>query len=186
MEKKTVKDLMVPIGEYATVKIGSSLLDAMIALEKAQEAYTDSKYQHRAILVLDENGNIVGKIGQLRVLKALETRYDLDNDMHELKDFGFSEEYINRRRESFRLKGPILDEESLKLAAEKRVEEFMQQPTPGEFVSETCSLDVAIHRLVSGTHLSLLVTRDNRITGILKMADVFGAAYHAMRSACMK
>ncbi len=60
----------------------------------------------------------------------------------------------------------------------------MQQPTPGEFVSEDSSIDIAIHKLVSGTHLSLLVTRNDSIVGILKMADVFAAVFHEMRVAC--
>lgn len=186
MEKMTVKDLMVPIDQYATVKTGTSLLEAVLALEKAQELYTESKYQHRAILVLDDANNVVGKIGQLRVLKAVETRYDLNEELDELAQFGFSPKYLNRRKELSRLKGPILNKESLKAAAEKRVEEFMQQPTPGEFVSEDCSLDVVIHRLVAGTHLSLLVTNKDKITGIVKMADVFAAVFNEMRDAFAK
>lgn len=181
MEHYCVKDLMVPISEYATVRIGTSLLDAIHVLERAQEAYSISKYQHRAILVLDEDDNVVGKIGQLRVLKAIETRYDLDNEIEELKSFNFSDEYIAHRREQSRLRGPILKGDALKNAAGKKVEEFMQQPTPGEFVSEDCSLDRAIHQLVSGTHLSLLVTRGKQISGILRIADVFAAVYHEMK-----
>lgn len=181
MEQYCVKDLMVPISEYATVRIGTSLLDAIHVLERAQDAYTISKYQHRAILVLDENDQVVGKIGQLRVLKAIETRYDLDNEIEELKSFNFSDEYITHRREQYRLQGPIIKGDALKSAAAKKVEEFMQKPTPGEFVSEKCSLDKAIHKLVAGTHLSLLVTRDKQIVGILRIADVFAAVYHEMK-----
>ena len=40
MEQTSVKDLMVPISAYATVRVGTTLLNAMIALENAQEAYT--------------------------------------------------------------------------------------------------------------------------------------------------
>lgn len=172
---------MVPISEYATVKSGTSLLDSILALEEAQEAYTDSKYQHRAILVLDEQKKVIGKIGQLRILKAVETRYDLDSDIESLSNFGFSDEYIASRREQYRLNGPILNEEYLRIAAAKRVEDFMQQPTPGEFVSEMSSIDVAIHRLVAGTHLSLLVTRNEEIVGVLRIADVFASVFHEMR-----
>jgi len=56
----------------------------------------------------------------------------------------------------------------------------MQMPTPGEFVAEDCSLDTAIHRLISGTHLSLLVTRREEIIGILRISDVFAAVFHEM------
>lgn len=181
MEHWRVKDLMVPISEYATVVVGTSLLEAMLTLERAQESYTISKYQHRAILVLDENDIVIGKVGQLRILKAIETRYDLESEIGELKNFNFSAEYIARVSEKYRLQSPILTKEALQLAAEKKVEEFMQKPTPGEFVSEDCSLDVAIHKLVAGTHLSLLVTRSKKIIGILRISDVFAAVFHEMR-----
>lgn len=182
MEKTSVKDLMVPISEYATVKVGTSLLDATLALETAQEAFTMSKYQHRAILVLDNNNMVVGKVGQLRILKAVETRYDLDSEAENLANFNFSGEYIADQQAQYRLQGPILNTESLRAAAEKKVEEFMQKPTPGEFVSEDCSLDVAIHKLVAGPHLSLLVTKDEEIVGILRISDVFAAVFHEMRT----
>jgi CBS-domain-containing membrane protein len=182
MEQKCVKDLMVPISEYAKVRVGTSLLDATLALESAQEAYTTSKYQHRAILVLDENDMVVGKVGQLRILKAVEARHDRDNEAEDLSNFRFSDEYVAKRREHYRFQGAILTKESLRAAAGKKVEEFMQKPTPGEFVSEKCSIDVAIHKLVAGTHLSLLVTREKQIVGILRIADVFAAVFHEMRA----
>ncbi len=181
MEHYRVKDLMVPISEYATVVVGTSLVDAIQSLEIAQEAFTNSKYLHRAILVLDEHKQVVGKIGQLRILKAIETRYDLGNEFMELKSFNFSDEYITHSREQYRLQGPILEKDALQNAAKKKVEEFMQKPTAGEFVSEDCSLDTAIHKLVAGTHLSLLVTRQKEIVGILRISDVFAAVYHEMK-----
>ena len=182
MERYTIKDLMVPISEYATVPMGTTLLEAINVLERAQEAYTQSKYQHRAILVLDQEGKVVGKIGQLRVLKAIETRPDLDNELEELKAFNFSDEYIHQRREQFRLKGAIIRREELQVAAAKKVEEFMQKPMPSEIVAEDASLDTAIHKLVAGTHLSLLVTSGDRVIGILRIADVFAAVYHGMKN----
>ena len=182
MEQINVKNLMVPISEYARVRIGTTLLDAIWELEKAQEAYTSSKYQHRAILVLDQNNTVVGKIGQLRILKAVETREELDNELDNLANFKFSDGYIANIREQRRLLAPILTKESLRIAAQRKVEEFMQKPTPGEYVAEDSSIDTAIHRLVAGTHLSLLVTRGNEIVGILRRADVFAAVFHEMQA----
>ena len=181
MEKCSVKDLMVPISEYATVALGTTLADAVTALEEAQEAYTASKYQHRAILVLDNNGNVVGKIGQLRVLEAIEPEYDFNDKIEEIKNYNFSEEYLAQLRDKYRSEVPILKTEQLKVIATKKVEEFMQKPRPGEFVAEDCSLDTAIHKLVAGRHLSLLVTRKEKIIGVLRMTDVFAAVFHEIR-----
>jgi CBS domain-containing protein len=185
MEKKYVKDLMIPIAEYATVTIGTSLLDATLTLKDAQDEYPENRYQNRPILVLDDQGQVVGKINQIRIIKAVETRYDLDTEIENLSNFNFSQEYIASRREDYRLRGPILNETSLRAASEKRVEDFMQKPTTGEFVSYDCSLDLAIHRLLVGSHLSLLVTRDKKIIGILRMSDVFSTVSHEMRKACL-
>jgi len=181
MENLCVKDLMVPISEYAAVRVGTTLLDAILELEQAQEAYTTSKYQHRAILVLDHDDTVIGKISQLRLLKAVETRDERESGLDILSSFHFSDEYIVSQREKKRLQQPILDQESLRKVTDKRVEEFMQKPTAGEIVSEESSMDIAIHKLVTGTHLSLLVTRKDKIVGILRIADVFAAVFHEMR-----
>ncbi len=180
MENILVKDLMVPISEYATVTIGTSLISAIKALEQAQETYTMSKYQHRAVLVLDKSGRIVGKISQLRALKAIEPETKSNSDIDQLTKFNFSDNYIAQLRDLYRSHGKIMSKDSLKEASTKKVEEFMQTPSPGEFVSENSSLDTAIHRLVAGTHLSLLVTRKEKIVGILRISDVFAAVFHKM------
>jgi CBS domain-containing protein len=180
MENHLVKDLMVPISEYATVVVGTSLIDAVKALEQAQETYTTSKYQHRAIIVLDKDGRVVGKISQLRALKAIEPDFKAHSDIEQLKGFKFSDQYITQLRDLYRFKGKVMSKDSLRQASVKKVEEFMQTPSAGEFVAEDCSLDTAIHRLVAGTHLSLLVTRDEKIVGILRISDVFAAVFHKM------
>ncbi len=180
MENILVKDLMVPISEYATVTVGTSLIAAIKALEQAQETYTMSKYLHRAVLVLDKNGRIIGKISQLRALKAIEPESKANSNIDQLKKFNFSDTYIAQLRDLYRSHGKIMSKESLREASTKKVEEFMQTPSPGEFVSEDCSLDTAIHRLIAGTHLSLLVTRKEKIVGILRISDVFAAVFHRM------
>jgi CBS-domain-containing membrane protein len=180
MENHLVKDLMVPISEYATVVVGTSLIDAVKVLEKAQETYTTSKYQHRAIIVLDKDGRIVGKISQLRALKAIEPDFKSNSEIEQLKGFNFSDNYITKLRDLYRSHGKIMSKVSLREASVKKVEEFMQTPSAGEYVAEDCSLDTAIHRLVAGTHLSLLVTREEKIVGILRISDVFAAVFHKM------
>ena len=49
-----VKELMVPLSEYATVAKGSTLFDAVLALEKAQEEFDNTKYKHRGVLILEK------------------------------------------------------------------------------------------------------------------------------------
>lgn len=177
MHKYLAKDLMVPISEYATVEIGTPLIEAVQALEKAQGMYTTSKYQHRAVLVMDKSGNVVGKITQLRALKAIEPEFDYLKEIDEIKKFKFSEDYLVELRATYRDQGKIINKKTLSAASKKKVEEFMQTHSPGEYINEDGSLDQAIHKLVSGKHFSLLVTKDDKITGILRVADVFSAVF---------
>ena len=58
----------------------------------------------------------------------------------------------------------------------------MQAHSPGEYISEDGSLDQAIHKLASGKHLSLLVSKGDKITGILRVADVFTAVFGEVTS----
>ncbi len=181
MDSHLVKDHMIPISEYATVVLGTSLADALTALEKAQEAHTSNKYQHRAILVLDNNGDVVGKIGQLRALEAIEPKYDFNEKIKEIKKYNFSEEYLADLRDRYRSEEPILKRDSLQAIAKKKVEEFMQKPKAGSFVSEDCSLDKAVHKLAAGRLQSLLVSRSGKIVGVLRLADVFAVVFHEIK-----
>jgi CBS domain-containing protein len=58
MKSYSVKDLMVPLSEYATVSEDATLYDAVLSLEEAQEKFEDrhTRYRHRAILILDDTG----------------------------------------------------------------------------------------------------------------------------------
>ena len=68
------------------------------------------------------------------------------------------------------------------IIAELKVADVMQIPTEGEFVKETDTMDIAMHRIVMGHHHMLLVTRDNEIVGILRSTDVFNALYDMLEN----
>jgi len=177
MKKITVKDLMVPLKEYATVSEDSTLYDAVTALEKAQADFDKAGeyYHHRAILVFNNINKIVGKLSQLDVLKALEPKY-LDiteaGQPGRIATSGFSASFLKSMLENHSLLDKPI-EEICKKAAILKVKDCMYIPVIGEFVKETDSLSVAIHQLVMGHHQSLLVTDDENITGILRLTDVF-------------
>jgi len=182
MKTYSVKDLMVPLSEYATVTDEATLYEAVLALEAAQEKFEDkhTRYRHRAIVILDKDGNVVGKLSQLDVLRALEPKYQKMIQGKGLHRFGFAKEFEQSILEKFKLFAKPLDEICRK-AGKKNVTEFMYTPTDGEYVSEDATLDLAIHQLVVGHHQSLLVTRDKKIVGILRLTDVFASVFHAMK-----
>jgi CBS-domain-containing membrane protein len=175
-----VRDLMVPISEYATVPIGSTLFQAVLALEKAQELYEYSRYQHRAILVMNEKNRVVGKLSQLGVLRAILSGNKKMEGIEKIGQFGFSSEFISSIREQYRLKGRHLKEICLE-PARMPVEKFMQTPSAGEHIEADASLEHAIYRLSKGPYLSLMVTQNEEIIGILRLSDVFAAIFHAMK-----
>lgn len=182
MKLITVKDLMVPLEEYATVSEEATLYDAVTALEEAQENLdrTMHKYLHRAVLVLDRNKNVVGKISQLDVLKALEPKYKEIGDTQSLSRSGFSPEFLKSMMAQQKLWTPPLRDMCSK-AAKVNVRDFMYTPTEREYVDEDVPLEEAIHMLVMGHHHSLLVTRDGKIIGILRLTDVFVAIFDLIK-----
>ena len=182
MKSYLVKDLMVPLSEYATVTEDATLYEAVLALEKAQENFEDrhTRYRHRAILILDKSGDVIGKLSQLDVLRALEPKYQKMIQGEGLHRYGFAKEFEQSILEKFGLFASPM-EDICRKAGEKNVKEFMYTPTEGEYVSEDATLGLAIHQLIIGHHQSLLVTRGKKIIGILRLTDVFAAVFHKMK-----
>lgn len=184
MKTKIVKDMMVPISEYATVSENSTLYDAIIALEDIQKKFDQTRYRHRAILVYNEDRHITGKISQLDILRALEPKYDQIGSRRGISHYGFSKKLLKTLREQFSLFDKPM-EEICKKTAKLKAKNIMYTLTEGEYVNENDSLDVAIHRMVMGHHQSLLVTKDDdikNITGILRKTDVFMEVCEAIKA----
>ena len=173
MKTRMVRDLMVPLQEYATVNEEASLYAAVLALEEAQKTFHQNRYKHRAILVLDESRRVVGKISQLDVLKGLEAGYKKMGDFKGISHTGFSTEFIKSMVDKYDLwKKPL--EEICRRSPHIKVKDIMYTPTEGEYVPMDATLDQALHQLVVGHHQSLLVTKGGReIVGILRLTDVF-------------
>jgi predicted transcriptional regulator len=180
MKTIAVKDLVVPLSEYATIPIGASLLEAVEALEKAQEDFDSTKYRHRAILVLNETGHVVGKIGQLDALRALEPKYCEMVEGQAVSRLGFSAKFIQDMCDQYDLFDKPLDD-LCKKASTLNVENCMGELTENEYISIEATLDMAIHQLVMGSHQSLVVKDGPAIVGILRLTDVFVAVFHAMK-----
>lgn len=181
MRNLSVKELMVPISEYATVPEAATLFEAVLALEKAQEQFQQNRYSHRAVLVMDSQGEVIGKLSQMDFLCALEPKDENLEQIRKFKQFGFSRKAVALQQEEYlKTSTPVLDVYSK--AAKMNVTQFMQRPTEGEYVDQNASLDMALHQLTAGSNLSLLVTRDASIVGVLRLADVFAAVYHTMKA----
>ncbi len=181
MKNFKIKDLMVPLAEYAVISEEASIFDAVSALEKAQEEFDAKRYRHRAILVKDRHGKVTGKLGQLDILRSLEPKYaGMKTDTPGMAKFGFSKDFLVSMLETYRMFDKPFDDICRK-ASQEKVAKYMHRPTDGEFIDIGASLDEAVHLMVVGCHQSLLVTRDEEIIGILRLTDVFAAVFHTMK-----
>ena len=188
MKTYTAKDLMVPLSGYATVSEDASLYEAVIALDKAQQEFNTNlkkapeefgikRHPHRAILVLDKNGDVAGKISQLDALRALEPKYAEMQERPGMQRYGFTKKFMQSMLETYHLwNSPLQD--IRKKSVEIPVSKFMYVPTEGEYVDEDATQDEVVHQLIVGHHQSLLVTKENKITGILRLSDVFEAVFY--------
>jgi len=180
MKTYKVQDLMVPLSEYATVSEDATLIEAVKELEKAQEDFDHTRYRHRAVLILDMTGKVIGKLSQLDVLKALEPKYHDMLDRRRLRSFGFTKDFMKSMLKEYQLfDSPLMD--ICRKAGAQNVKKYMYSLSKGEFIAESATLDEAVHQFVLGRHQSLLVTRDEAILGILRLTDVFAAVYHTMK-----
>lgn len=182
---KKVSQFMVPLSEYATVSEDATLYEAVLALEKAQEEFDQTRDRHRAILVYDKQKKIVGKVSQLDVLRSLEPQYKEMGVSSGYSRFGLSAAFVKSMMEHWRLWAKPLDDICQK-AGVIRVKEIMYAPTEGEYVKDEATLNEAIHQLIMGHHQSLLVTRGEEIVGILRLTDVFREVCDAIKTCEMQ
>ena len=172
MKTITVKELMVPLKEYATVPKEATLQEAILALDEAQKAFDPSKHKHRAILVLGKNKEVVGKISMFDILMALEPKYVKLEAEGVLSSSGFSPDLIKSMLEDSALWCEPL-QFVCKRAPKINVTDFMETPGEGLYVDENATLGEAIHQMIIQKHHSLLVTSGDEVVGILRLSDVF-------------
>jgi predicted transcriptional regulator len=179
-----VKDLMVPISEYSTIPEGSTLFEAVVALENAKVEHGRPVYSHWMVLIMGKNKKVIGKLSQLDILRSLAPRDKFTDKLDEMGKFGFSSHFIATMREEHRMRKASLKEfytqpETLYM----KVEDFMKSIAENEFVDENTSLDAATHMMFMKNRLSLLVTKEDRIVGVLRLSDVFSAVLNTMKEA---
>jgi CBS domain-containing protein len=176
MREKRVKEIMIPLSDYATVSEEDTLTAAVKALKKSQADKT-YRYKHRAVLVYGKEGQITGKVSMRGILKALEPKYrqfehNQDSDSIGLSRFGFNMNFLNSLVENFSLWNETL-EELAKKAAKLKVKTIMYTPSNSEYVDVDAPVAEAVHQFILGCHQSLLVIENKQVVGIIRLADIF-------------
>ena len=181
MDTKRVRDLMLPLEGYATVPSGSTLREALAALDRSQLGLDDSRQHHRAVLVLGPGRQVLGKLTHWALLKSLDPGTLDAADRRSLDRAGLPERLIDSlERNSSRLSGTL--ERMCAESARMRVDDAMGPV--GESIEEDARLIEAIHVLADTHQQSLLVTRRGEAVGVLRLSDVFEAVAEAIVGGC--
>ena len=181
--KQKVKDIMVPISDYATVPEDANLMETIRSLENQTKKFGSGPYRHRAVLVVDQKNQVIGKASQVDIMRALEPNYQrIGTDLH-LSRFGFTRDFMKAILKQYELWERSL-ETMCDLARRIKVKEVMYTPADHQKVRDDDSLFMAMHQIVMGQHQSLLVTKGHSktIIGILRATDVFNALFDAMEN----
>lgn len=180
MNSRRVEDVMVPLSEYALVSEKATLAEAVAALDESQKHVGPDRQPHRAVLVVDGHNRIVGKIGQLALLKALEPRYQHIDEDDTLARAGVSHQQLSSLREHSQFFQDNLND-LCEQAARKNVRVVMHKAD--EAIDAGATLGEAMHRLIVARVLSLLVTRKGQVIGVLRLSDLADEAMKIIRAA---
>jgi hypothetical protein len=169
---RAVGDLMVPLEEYSHVYAGTSLQEVIQVLAQAMmgPAADPSRPRDRGVLVQERDGRVIGKLSLWDVLNGLRPNFEPPLD-----PFGRVDDHLLW---SQWLRPDIIDR-----ARSIRVEDLLREASGEEAIEDTAPLDLAVHRLIRGRYLSLLVTRGGVIVGVLRLSDVFKAVNEMVSTA---
>lgn len=183
MYRKLVKELMIPVAQYPTVHQDSTMYDALVALNKANENIPENQQNYRAVLVKDDEGKIVGKIGYISFLKALEPKYQKFFDTEKLSRLSLSEGFIDSMIESYNLwmDDPL---DLCTIASNTKCTEIMNPIE--QRIEENETIAQAIHKLIMWQTLSILVSKGEEIVGIIRLSDIYDSIEHYIIHSCNK
>jgi len=181
MQPLTVRDLMVPKNEYATVTAQTTLGEAALVLQESQQLERElapGRYRDRAILVVDQKDNVIGKLSMLSVLRGLLPRYDRVagarvSSMAATR-IGSARALLDEQERTAALWSKPLDN-LIEKASRIRVSQLIRPFSEGELIDENEPLDRALQQLIIGRFQSLLVLRGGDVVGILRLTDVYEA-----------
>ena len=172
METPKVKDFMVPLDQYVCLSEEATICDAFVALEKALNRSEAQPYPHRAVIVCDKEGRVMGKLSHVALLKSLEPGYAVLGDVKKQVGLGQSAEFLKSTMDRYDLWKGSLDELCRK-AVNVKLGDIVAYPAASEVIDQNASLSNGMHQLIMGRYQSLLVTSKGDIVGILKLTDVF-------------
>ena len=179
-----VEELMLPIGECVAVNQESTVRDSIRFAQKAEDQLrrNGEVLSPRALLVLDDEDMVVGKLNHQDIVTAMEPRYRTQQGHETIAHTfaaGLSPALLKSMMERYSYWTETFDQKCQQVL-DVKVKDCMHIPKRDECVQQGASLELALHQLVIGRHQSLLVVEGDSIVGTLTLADVF----HRLRRLC--
>jgi len=160
---------MVPLDEYPIVDASASVLDAVIKLDEFRKNMEPGRQPFQAVLVTDKNGSIIGKIGQLALLKTLEPSRQVYGDEDTLEKAGVSDQILQTALDhlrSFRHEFSEMCEGAKALPVSKVMHPVREHIDIGDSIHDV------IHWMVAWQTLSVLVTEHGQPVGLVRLSDL--------------
>ena len=182
MRSLKVKDLMIPLAKCPTVSENATLREAMSVLETTRMRVDAPEFRPRFVLVHDAKYNIVGTLRQSEVLRSLEPKYSLIDNSESRTLFESDPHAAASMIEKFDLwSEPLAD--TCRKAKERRIKDIVTKPVEGEIIDEQASLAKAVHMMLIGNRLSLIVTSKKGFVGIVRLSDIFSFFSNKLKKA---
>jgi len=163
---KRVKDVMIPVDQYPSVRDNATLREAIAIIEQAQLEVQLRKSLPRILLVFDEINVLVGTVRRRDIMKGLEPKYLLSQPL----------EY---RRKLFDIEvDPNLSELSydrmirgIREQANRKVSDVMR-PIDAILDAEDHVMKAIQEMVVQNIHL-IPVLQEGELVGVVRSVDVF-------------
>lgn len=167
---KRVREIMLPLEEYAVVGEDATVLDALQALRAAQGVLPPDRQPHRAVLVRNRRGGIIGKVHYFAFLRAMLPERANLQAREALKRAGVG---ADLQESSLRmldlLAGDLVD--LCQRARSVLVRDVYSSATVS--IQESATIPDAIAEFLAHQTHSLLVRRREETVGILRLSDLF-------------
>ncbi len=168
MKEILVKDVMIPIANYVTVKPDNHLPGLLRAIEAKR--LTEEGHAHRDAIVIDDKGRFVGKVTMIDIFRALDSGFRKVRSKRDEKTL--TDHFVQKAVRELNLwMDPV--ETVCQRGSKVTVGEAMHKPDESEFIQEDDSLEKALSYLVMGVHQPLIVKKGNDVTGVLRFGNLF-------------
>lgn len=168
MKDILVKELMIPIANYVTVKKEDHLVEVLTAIENKRKA--EQGHAHRDAIVVDDSGQFVGKVTMIDIFRALEPNFRKVKKAEQEQTL--TSEFVRKAVRELNLWiEPV--EDVCARGGGVTVADAMHVPENSEYIREEDTLEKALSLYVMGVHQPLIVKNGDTVTGVVRFGDIF-------------